>query len=169
VGQYSISADTYDELCVFEQLKAGDMRSKRRPVPASCLTPTVVLHDSPNARPAAGILLCAVQLVAHSRKIIAHMRDKTFDLAEPLAAAIRKVLFEEWDPCSVNLNAECEDEYDDYLPAIHKLAKNGNSAAEIAAQLNFVENTMMGGIGDKAVNLAVGGKIFALAEAAKRR
>ena len=118
---------------------------------------------------AAGILLSAVQLVAHSRKIVAHMRDKTFDLAEPLAAAIRKVLFEEWDPCSVNLNAECEEEYDDYMPAIHKLAKNGNSAAEIAAQLNFVENTMMGGIRDKALNLTVGGKIFALAEAAKRR
>ena len=97
------------------------------------------------------------------------MRDKTFDLAEPLAAAISKLLFEEWDPCGVNLNVECENEYDDYLFVIHKLATDGKSAAEIAAQLNFVENTMMSGVRDKAVNLAVGQKIFALAEAARRR
>jgi hypothetical protein len=95
------------------------------------------------------------------------MKNKDFDMTEPLAAAIRKLLFSDWDPCGVNLNVECEDEYDDYIPAIHKLAMLCKSADEIAAHLNFIEDIYMGGTVSEAVNRAVAEKIFALAEAAR--
>jgi|LakMenEpi03Aug12_release.lakeMendotaPanAssembly.Ray.scaffolds.fasta_scaffold521979_2 hypothetical protein len=95
--------------------------------------------------------------------------DKNFDYTEPLAASIRDLLFREWDPCSVNLNADCANEYDDYIPAIHKLAIARKPAEEIAAYLNFVEKKYMGGTVDKDLNRAVAAKIFALAEATVRR
>jgi len=93
------------------------------------------------------------------------MTDKPFDLTEPLAAEIRRLLFSDWDPCRINMNIEGEDEYDSYIPAIHKLAKIAKSADQIAAQLNLIENSYMGGTVNKAVNLAVAEKIFALVDA----
>jgi hypothetical protein len=96
------------------------------------------------------------------------MTNKPFDLTEPLTAEIRRLLICDWDPCRINLNIEGEDEYDSYIPAIHKLAKIAKSADEIAAQLNHIENSYMGGIVNKAVNCAVAEKIFALVDANRR-
>lgn len=101
--------------------------------------------------------------------------DNSFELFGPLASAIRELLFREWDPHRVNHAPAAADVYDDYIPAIHRLAKDRHSsrAAEdiehIAAYLNFVVRNYVGEIPDKALNHEVAAKIFALAEAARSR
>jgi hypothetical protein len=91
------------------------------------------------------------------------MTDKPFDLTEPLAAKIRSLLFCEWDPCGVNQNADCANEYDEYLPAIHRLAKERRSIEEIAAQLNFVESSYINMTPRKELNRAIAEKIIVVA------
>lgn len=102
-------------------------------------------------------------------------RDNTFELFGPLATAIRELLFLEWDPCRINHAPESADVYDDYIPAIHRLAKDRHSSRDgediehIAAYLNFVVRNYVGEMPDKALNHEVAAKIFALAEAARSR
>lgn len=91
------------------------------------------------------------------------MTDKSFDLTEPLAAEIRSLLFCEWDPCGVNQNADCANEYDEYLPAIYRLASERRSIEEIAAQLNFIESSYISMVPRKELNRAIAEKIIALA------
>lgn len=101
--------------------------------------------------------------------------DNPSDLFGPLAASIRKLLFLEWDPCRINHSAASIDVYDDYIPAIHRLAKERHSREasedieDIAAYLNFVVKNYLGGVPDKALNHQVAEKIFALAEQARER
>ncbi len=100
--------------------------------------------------------------------------DNTFELFGPLAASIRELLFLEWDPCSSNHNPVSIDLYDDYIPAIHRLAKDRYSSDEddiehIAAYLNFVVKNYIGETPNKELNLEIAAKIFALAEAARQR
>jgi hypothetical protein len=102
------------------------------------------------------------------------IHDNTFELFGPLAASIREVLFLEWDPCGGNHHSVSVDLYDDYIPAIHRLAKDRHSSADediehIAAYLNFVVRNYIGESPDKDLNLKVAAKIFALAEAARQR
>lgn len=102
-------------------------------------------------------------------------RDNTFELFGPLATAIRELLFLEWDPHRINHAPVSVDVYDDYIPAIHRLAKDRHSSRDgediehIAAYLNFVVRNYVGEIPDKALNHEVAAKIFALAEAARSR
>jgi hypothetical protein len=96
-------------------------------------------------------------------------RDNTFELFGPLAASIRELLFLEWDPCSCNHNPVSIDLYDDYIPAIHRLAVNRVLVEDIAAYLNFVVKNYIGEIPDKALNQEIAEKIFALAEGARQR
>lgn len=97
------------------------------------------------------------------------MPPKPFDLTAPLATAIRALLLSEWDPCKINLNSECTDEYDDYIPLIYRMAQKGESVVEIAARLNFIERSCMGLASRKELNRAIAGKIVALANAEKKR
>ncbi|MCX7162670.1 MAG: hypothetical protein WCI19_14665 [Betaproteobacteria bacterium] len=97
------------------------------------------------------------------------INDHSFELFGPLAASIRKLLFLEWDPCSSNHNPASADLYDDYIPAIHRLANNRHPIEDIAAYLNFVVKNYIGGTPDKELNLEVAAKIFALAETARQR
>lgn len=96
------------------------------------------------------------------------MPANSFDPTDPLTAAIRALLFREWDPIGVNLNAECENEYDDYIPAIYQLAVNDISIDDIAAYLSFVERTQMGGNAREDLNRTIAVKIFALGNAKRQ-
>lgn len=102
-------------------------------------------------------------------------RDNTFELFGPLATAIRELLFLEWDPYRINHAPVSVDVYDDYIPAIYRLARERHSSRDgediehIAAYLNFVVRNYVGEIPDKALNHEVAAKIFALAEAARSR
>jgi hypothetical protein len=92
----------------------------------------------------------------------------TFDLLGPLAAAIRELLFLEWNPCSSNHNSLSIDVYDDYIPAIHRMAVDRVSAEDIAAYLNFVVKNYIGQTPDKELNQERAAKIFAFAEAGRQ-
>jgi hypothetical protein len=86
--------------------------------------------------------------------------DNTFELFGPLANSIRELLILEWNPCRINQNAISDDLYDDYIPAIHRLAKERHSSAEvdtehIAAYLNFVVKNYIGETPDKDLNQEV--------------
>jgi hypothetical protein len=103
------------------------------------------------------------------------MRDNTFELFGPLASAIRDLLFREWDPCRINHIVASADVYDDYIPAIHRLAIDrqsidaGEDIEHIAAFLNFVVKNYIGVTPNKELNQEIAVKIFALAEAARQR
>lgn len=103
------------------------------------------------------------------------MRDNAFELFGPLASEIRELLFVEWDVHGTRQNPASSDVYDDYIPAIHRLAKDRHSSDDtediehIAAYLNFVVKNYIGAMPDKDLNRNVAEKIFALAEAARNR
>jgi hypothetical protein len=100
--------------------------------------------------------------------------NNSFELFGPLAAAIRDPLFREWDPCHINHTTECDDVYDDYIPAIHRLAKERHSSdldediEPIAAYLNFVVKNYIGELPDKDLNRKISARILALAEEARQ-
>jgi len=102
-------------------------------------------------------------------------RENTFELLGPLATAIRELLFLEWAPYRPDRTASSMDMYDDYIPAIHRLAKDRSSKDDaeevehIAAYLNFVAKNYLGRIPNKALNRSVAEKIFTLAEATRQR
>jgi hypothetical protein len=66
------------------------------------------------------------------------------------------------------------DLYDDYIPAIHRLALDRSSSDDaegiehIAAYLNFVVKNYVGRIPDKALNRSVAEKLFTMAEATRQ-
>ena len=100
--------------------------------------------------------------------------DNAFELFGPLATSIREILFLEWDPFRSNRNPVAIDLYDDFIPAIHRLAKERQATEEediehIAAYLNFVVKNYIGETPNKALNLEVARKIFALAESARHQ
>ena len=97
------------------------------------------------------------------------MPAKSFDPTDPLTAAIRTLLFREWDPCSANGNIECEGDYDSYIPAIYRLAVDGKSINHIAARLAFVERHHMMLFPRKDLNKKVAARIFSLAEASRQQ
>ena len=101
-------------------------------------------------------------------------REDTLERLGPLATAIRELLFHEWNACRHDRPAASADIYDDYIPAIHRLARerhsrdNAKDIEHIAAYLNFVVKNYLGGIPDKALNRSVAEKIFSLAEATRQ-
>jgi hypothetical protein len=102
------------------------------------------------------------------------IRDNVFELFGPLASSIREMLFVEWNPYSANHDPVLADLYDDYIPAIYRLAKDRHSSERddiehIAAYLNFVVKNYIGETPDKRLNQEIAAKIFALAEDARQR
>ena len=102
-------------------------------------------------------------------------RENALELLGPLATAIRELLFLDWEPYRLDRTASSIDLYDEYIPAIHRLAKDRQSSDDaediehIAAYLNFVAKNYLGSIPDKALNRSVAEKIFRLAEATRQR
>lgn len=58
--------------------------------------------------------------------------------------AIHDVLIEEWDPIGVNDVAEAQDEYDDYIPGVYRLIKEGADDSIVAGHLENIEPLWMG-------------------------
>lgn len=70
-------------------------------------------------------------------------------------AAIRKVLWEDWDPIGVNDEPAVSDEYDAYAGRIHTLLQNGVTDVEMIAHLRGIETDRMGLHGQTDEQLAV--------------
>lgn len=80
---------------------------------------------------------------------------------DTLAADIRRLLFEEWDPARVNCNDYMIDHYDDFIPTIYKLIVFGHAVDEIYAQLNFIEKGNLRLTPRKDINRRIADKLFA--------
>ncbi len=86
-----------------------------------------------------------------------------------LLEAVKRILWEEWDPIGVNDIAP-DDEYDSYAFRVLVMMKEGRSEKEVADYLNWVaaEHMSLGGHGRNDVILrdarSVARKIFALRE-----
>ena len=61
--------------------------------------------------------------------------------------AIKEALMKDWDPIGVNEIPEAQDEYDSYVPAIHKLLIAKKSKQEIFDYLWWLETEHMGLVG----------------------
>lgn len=64
--------------------------------------------------------------------------------ANRLYQAVRGVLFREWDPIGVNDNPLCQDEYDNYAPAICRMLEAGADEVELSAHLGRLRTDAMG-------------------------
>ena len=85
----------------------------------------------------------------------------------PLAAAIRILLYMEWDPLGLNRSKEAwHDQYDVYVSTICRLALEGKTAEDIAAYLNFVETGLMSRLSPPGTSLTVARMVLKLATAA---
>jgi|HubBroStandDraft_4_1064222.scaffolds.fasta_scaffold12995_2 hypothetical protein len=57
-------------------------------------------------------------------------------------AAVRHVLFYEWDPIGISENAKLSDEYDRYIPDFVRLVNGGGTVEEISQHLAEVERLL---------------------------
>jgi hypothetical protein len=75
-----------------------------------------------------------------------------------LYAAVRKILWEDWDPIGCGVP---EDEYDSYAtPVVHLILRR--RSAEIAGYLHEVRTILMGLSGDRSADLAVARRLVEL-------
>lgn len=81
---------------------------------------------------------------------------------DSLAADIRRLLFEDWDPSRVNHNDYMIGSYDGHIPTIYKLIVFGHPVEEIYAQLNFIEKGDLRLVPRKDVNRQIAEKLFDL-------
>jgi hypothetical protein len=77
---------------------------------------------------------------------------------------IRRVLLEEWDPIGVRGIPEAQDEYDGYVPDVHRLLMRRASALEVFEYLWQVEAEHMGLPGNRAHTQEIAARLVALAE-----
>ena len=64
--------------------------------------------------------------------------------AREIAARIRSVLLESWDPIGVVDVPEVQDEHDGYVGGIHRLLASGCSVSELMQHLNHIEPEKLG-------------------------
>jgi hypothetical protein len=76
--------------------------------------------------------------------------------------SIKRLLWNEWDPCGVNGNDMLRDEYDSYAPQVFRLAREGASVDMIAACLDKIAVERMGLPANPARSYAVAAKALAL-------
>ena len=61
-----------------------------------------------------------------------------------LLAAVKEVLFCEWDPIGVNDDERCRNEYDSYAPTICRMLEAGAEESKLAAHLRQLRINAMG-------------------------
>jgi hypothetical protein len=79
-------------------------------------------------------------------------------------AAIKRTLLNEWDPIGVSDVPEAEDEYDSYVPGIHKMLVSRSTAQEVFDYLWDIETKHMGLLGNRSHTEAVAGKLVLLVD-----
>ncbi len=84
------------------------------------------------------------------------------DRARRYHGAIHDALIKEWDPIGVGDEPEAQDEYDDYVPAVHKLLITRASADEIFDYLWWLETEHMGLRGDRRRTKAFAARLLRL-------
>lgn len=74
--------------------------------------------------------------------------SEMLDHARTRHAAIRKALMERWDPIGVSAISEARNEYDHYIPTIHRLLISRCPKQELVDYLWWLETEHMGLSGD---------------------
>jgi hypothetical protein len=78
--------------------------------------------------------------------------------------AIKTTLLHEWDPIGVSDVPEAQDEYDSYIPGIHKMLISRSTEQEVSDYLWEIETKHMGLLGNRRHTEAVAGKLVQLIE-----
>jgi hypothetical protein len=78
--------------------------------------------------------------------------------------AIKNILLNEWDPIGVSDVPEAQDEYDSYVPGIHKMLISRSTAQEVFEYLWQIETQHMGLLGNRIHTEAVAGSLVELIE-----
>ncbi|MBW1860545.1 MAG: hypothetical protein JRI70_10905 [Deltaproteobacteria bacterium] len=71
-------------------------------------------------------------------------------------------LLNEWDPIGISDVPEAQDEYDSYVPGIHKMLVSRSTEKEVFEYLWDVETQHMGLLGNRGHTEAVAGKLVQL-------
>ena len=77
------------------------------------------------------------------------MSSETLERTKRYQKLIREALLNEWDPIGVAAIPEAQDEYDAYVPAIHKLLIARKSFHEVFDYLWWLETEHMGLVGSR--------------------
>lgn len=78
-------------------------------------------------------------------------------------AAVREILFREWDPIGVNDNPNCRDEYDSYAPTICRMLAENVDDRRLAAHLSRLQRESMGlSVVDEGLPRRVARRLIAL-------
>jgi hypothetical protein len=77
---------------------------------------------------------------------------------------IKRVLLQEWDPIGVGDVPEAQDEYDGYVPDVHRLLMRRASLLEVFDYLWQLETEHMGLRGNRAHTQEIADVLVALAE-----
>ncbi|HEY4201490.1 MAG TPA: hypothetical protein VGM83_13125 [Devosiaceae bacterium] len=78
-----------------------------------------------------------------------------------LAAQVRSILLDHWDPISIRNVPGARGKYDSYIGGLLRITIAGASAADIAARLFDIETGQMGLGGDRDRALYVAEKLIA--------
>ena len=76
--------------------------------------------------------------------------------------AIKTILLNEWDPIGISDVIEAQDEYDSYVPGIHKMLISRSTEQEVFEYLWEIETQHMGLLGNRGHTEAVAGKLVQL-------
>ena len=79
-------------------------------------------------------------------------------------AAIKTTLLNEWDPIGISDVPEAQDEYDSYVPGIHKMLISRSTEQEVFEYLWAIETQHMGLLGNRGHTEAVAGKLVQLVD-----
>ena len=79
-------------------------------------------------------------------------------------AAIKTVLLNAWDPIGVPDVPEAQDEYDSYVPAIHKMLISRSTTQEVSEYLWELETQHMGLLGNRSHTEAIAGRLVELVD-----
>ena len=69
--------------------------------------------------------------------------------------AIKRLLWEDWDPIGIKGNSNVSDEYDSYAVQIHAMLSKGVSPDEIAHHLAWIVTSLMGLGADEQRTVAI--------------
>ena len=80
-----------------------------------------------------------------------------------MQASINQALLSEWDPIGIKGITGAEDEYNGYVPAIHKMLLQKRTKEDIFDYLWWIETERMGLSGNRQATIAFANRLLSLA------
>jgi hypothetical protein len=86
------------------------------------------------------------------------------DRARRYHEAIKAILLNEWDPIGISDVPEAQDEYDSYVPGIHKMLISRSTEQEVFEYLWVIETQHMGLLGNRRNTEEISKKLLHLVD-----